>query len=166
MMGDEATRSVKTQKSQAKKPSWKKTSQKHWKSSVWRSLVSFKPSKHIDIQFTYIYNVCMNIIIYTYTYIYRVTFGKFVWCHWWIVSSYPNRSTEVHCHQNWGTRDDSGSLKHIGKKNTKSEEVLLMEEILHQLPVEVGSLSHYLQGFIRPRWCRISSINSITGCLG
>ena len=27
-------------------------------------------------------------------------------------------------------------------------------------PVEVGSLSHYLQGFIHVRWCRISSINS------
>ena len=26
-------------------------------------------------------------------------------------------------------------------------------------PVEVSSLSHYLQGFIHPRWCRISSIN-------
>ena len=36
----------------------------------------------------------------------------------------------------------------------------LMEEILHQL---IGSLSHYLQGFIHPRWCRISSINSIAG---
>ena len=32
-----------------------------------------------------------------------------------------------------------------------------MEEILHQL---LGSLSHYLQGFIHPRWWRISSINS------
>ncbi len=32
-----------------------------------------------------------------------------------------------------------------------------MEEILHQL---IGSLSHYLQGFIHPRWCRISFINS------
>ena len=32
-----------------------------------------------------------------------------------------------------------------------------MEEILHQL---IGRLSHYLQGFIHPRWCRISSINS------
>ena len=29
--------------------------------------------------------------------------------------------------------------------------------------VEVGSWSHYLQGFIHPRWCRISSINS-TSC--
>ena len=26
--------------------------------------------------------------------------------------------------------------------------------------LEVGSLSHYLQGFIHPRWCRILSINS------
>ena len=24
-------------------------------------------------------------------------------------------------------------------------------------PVEVGSLSHFLQGFTNPRWCRISS---------
>ena len=36
--------------------------------------------------------------------------------------------------------------------------ILLMEEIPHQL---VDSLSHYLQGFIHPRWCRISSINSM-----
>ena len=34
-----------------------------------------------------------------------------------------------------------------------------MEEILHQL---IDSFSHYLQGFIHPRWCRISSINSST----
>ena len=32
----------------------------------------------------------------------------------------------------------------------------------HLAPVEVGSLSHHLQGFIHPRWCRISSINSMT----
>ena len=38
--------------------------------------------------------------------------------------------------------------------------VLLMEEILQQL---ICSLSHYLQGFIHPRWCRISSINSMSG---
>ena len=40
-----------------------------------------------------------------------------------------------------------------------SEALLLMAEILHQL---IGSLSHYLQGFIHPRWCRISAINSRT----
>ena len=39
---------------------------------------------------------------------------------------------------------------------------LLMAEIWRS-PVEVGSLSHYLQGFIHPRWCRISAINSMTG---
>ena len=33
----------------------------------------------------------------------------------------------------------------------------LMEEILHQL---IGTLFHYLQGYVHPRWCRISSINS------
>ena len=33
---------------------------------------------------------------------------------------------------------------------------------IQRSPVEVGSLSHYLQGFIHPRWCRISAINSIT----
>ena len=33
-----------------------------------------------------------------------------------------------------------------------------MEEILHQL---IGSSSHYLHGFMHPRWCRISSINNI-----
>ena len=36
--------------------------------------------------------------------------------------------------------------------------ILLMAEIRHQL---IGSLSHYLQGFIYHRWCRISSINSM-----
>ena len=37
--------------------------------------------------------------------------------------------------------------------------ILLMAEILHQL---IGSLPHYLQDFLHPRWCRISSINSMT----
>ena len=36
--------------------------------------------------------------------------------------------------------------------------ILLMAAILHQF---IGSLSHYLQGFIHPRWCRISAINSM-----
>ena len=39
-----------------------------------------------------------------------------------------------------------------------SLELLVMEEILHQL---IGNLSHDLHGFIHPRWCRISSINRI-----
>ena len=36
--------------------------------------------------------------------------------------------------------------------------ILLMDKILHHL---IGSLSHYLQGFIHTKRCRISSINSI-----
>ena len=50
-------------------------------------------------------------------------------------------------------------------KNPKVEHqlntmVLLMAEILHQL---IGSLSHYLQGFIYPKWLfGISAINSST----
>ena len=41
--------------------------------------------------------------------------------------------------------------------------ILLMEEI-RLTPVEVGSLSYYLQGFIYPRWLfGISSINSKAG---
>ena len=35
--------------------------------------------------------------------------------------------------------------------------ILFIEEILHQL---IDSLSHYLQGFVHPRWCRISAISS------
>ena len=34
-----------------------------------------------------------------------------------------------------------------------------MKEILHQL---IGSLSHCLQGFLHPRWCKIPSTNSRT----
>ena len=36
--------------------------------------------------------------------------------------------------------------------------LLLMEEILHHF---ICSFSHGLQGFTHPRWCRISSINSM-----
>jgi len=39
----------------------------------------------------------------------------------------------------------------------RNEEYWLMEEI-RRAPVEVGSLSHYLQSF-KHSWCRISSIN-------
>ena len=41
--------------------------------------------------------------------------------------------------------------------------ILLMEEI-RRSPVEVGSLSHDLQGFINPRWCRISSTTVPPSC--
>ena len=48
----------------------------------------------------------------------------------------------------------------MGHDTTSFLVILLMEEILHRL---IGSLSHYLQGFVNPRWLfRISSINSTT----
>ena len=50
-------------------------------------------------------------------------------------------------------------LQKICKDPKLSHDLLLMDKILHQL---IGSLSHYLQGFIHTRRCRISSINSIT----
>ena len=52
-----------------------------------------------------------------------------------------------------------GSSIHITvpMDNQDNQAPLPMEEILHQL---IGSLFHYLQGFIHPRWCSISSINS------
>ena len=34
---------------------------------------------------------------------------------------------------------------------------LFIGKLLHQL---IGSLSHYLQGFLHARWCRISAINN------
>ena len=49
------------------------------------------------------------------------------------------------------TKDVSGDSQTI--------DLLLVEEVLHQLK---GSLSHYLVIFLYLRWCRISSINSIT----
>ena len=52
----------------------------------------------------------------------------------------------------------SGSKRKKWKKWKTNLMILLMAEILHQL---IGSLSHYLQGFIHAWWCRISSINSI-----
>ena len=33
---------------------------------------------------------------------------------------------------------------------------------IRRSPVELGSLSHYLPGLIHPKWCRISSINSMS----
>ena len=40
--------------------------------------------------------------------------------------------------------------------------ILLMEEILHQLICGPCGLFRYLQGFVHPRWCRISSNSSCT----
>ena len=65
------------------------------------------------------------------------------------------------------TQYNSGKVTHIGKWRIS----LAMQSLSlpqgtvdgrNPAPVEVGSFSHYLQGFIPLRWCRISSINSIS----
>ena len=47
----------------------------------------------------------------------------------------------------------------LGERSSPWRMLLLMAEI-RRSPVEVGSLTYYLHGFIHPRWCRISAINS------
>ena len=60
-------------------------------------------------------------------------------------------------HENFDKINLSGS-KFIETKQLWM--ILLMAEILHQFIDFIGSLSHYLYGFIPPRWCKISAINS------
>ena len=57
----------------------------------------------------------------------------------------------------WILSSSAGSQRVLQLREDQT--LLLMEEILQQL---IKSLYHYLQGFIPPRWCRISSINSVT----
>ena len=47
-----------------------------------------------------------------------------------------------------------------GIASVTSEVILLMEEILHQL---IESLSHYLEGFIHPRWLGMGFLPSTVG---
>ena len=54
----------------------------------------------------------------------------------------------------WVAGHWDGSLKCLYYDTVDGSEI-------RRSPVEVGSLSHYLQGFIHSRWCRINSINSI-----
>ena len=88
---------------------------------------------------------------------YLVT-GHFL--HW--MSSNPNNHLTLATVAKW--RLSSGFPSHIGyitlpKTNSKST-WKWMVGILLLMDHLIGSLSHYLQGFIHPRWCRISSINS------
>ena len=66
------------------------------------------------------------------------------WEFWY----FPDRETERH---QWSSRKFSEDHRFI----------LLMEET--HAPVEVGSLSHYLQGLVHLRWCRISAIKNFGG---
>ena len=72
----------------------------------------------------------------------------------------------IACGEGSGTRYDAvPTKKHILPKPgviilpTPTHYCWWLKSGVHQL---IGSISHYLQGFIHSRWCRISSINSIT----
>ena len=97
---------------------------------------------------------------------------------WWAIFHYPwmlsqHWNGNQNVHRNWAPltllggflvrlrdihRSWRPTTKWKDRRIGKYDVILLMEEILHQL---IGSWSHYLQGFVHPRWCRISSINSI-----
>ena len=53
-----------------------------------------------------------------------------------------------------------GSLKPVIYKVFLQMMIPLMEEILHHL---IGSLSHYLRGFIHPRWLALGFLPSTVG---
>ena len=62
----------------------------------------------------------------------------------------------------WETQRTTSTA--AGKFNLLILHILFMEEILHHL---IGSVSHYLQGFVDSRWLfRISSINISTVSTG
>ena len=72
------------------------------------------------------------------------------------ITSGRNSRNPVKFHDNLNSSNPNRKNTH----KTKNENYTV--DGRNPAPVEVGSLSHYLQGFIHPRWCRISSINSIT----
>ena len=67
---------------------------------------------------------------------------------------------EVKSHLNLRVRKAALSSKRLRKYPKFKSWNVAMQEI-RRSPVEVGSLSRYLQCFLHPSWCRIFSINSI-----
>ena len=121
-----------------------------------------------------IYIIYLNIYIYIYAYIFFLGFSSAVsvagTCFFTfglkaapLLPFFPTLlEQQVNMNVSWTAkvsldRHFSQAIKR-DKLEMKMVKIRLMEEILHQL---IGSLSHYLQSFRHPRWCRISSINSI-----
>ena len=60
-----------------------------------------------------------------------------------------------------GTRPGRKKRKRKLCRNIRSiSPILLMAAILHQF---IDSISDCLQGFLHPRWCKISAINTTAG---
>ena len=90
-------------------------------------------------------------------------FGHFTTCHHFGLEWVPMFWTRALCSNFilWKTFGWDVMFEH--RFTTLETNILLMAEILHQL---IADLPPYLQGFIHPWWCRISSINSVTKQLG
>ena len=87
----------------------------------------------------------------------RGGFSKFPEIHW---QNSAKRKTEVKVQILVIQQDLSRDYRiHLSVSARCSVYLLLMVQKSGS-PVEVGSLSHFLQGFIHFRWCRISSTNS------
>ena len=96
----------------------------------------------------------------------KKTFGVRTFSIWDLfrhISSLPTKSMMILPYHStpWTATLSTVKTPHLniaGWRNQENEvEILLMEEILHQL---IWEISPYLQCFIHPRWCRISAINS------
>ena len=78
-----------------------------------------------------------------------------------LLSPLPQRTKCVDKNSTKPPKISSSTSKMPRKVTLQHDQIvplLLMAEILHQL---IWRIYHYLQGFKHPRWCRISSINSI-----
>ena len=100
---------------------------------------------------------CIYLYIYTHLFLVRITLVK-----------QHSTAPPSNCSQPWPLGFSEASHRQAGGQLTlgpvyhASREVILLMAEIRRSPVEVGSSSHYLQGFIHPSWLfGISSINSI-----
>ena len=103
--------------------------------------------KHYELSTYYFMHIHMYVCAF---------FTQGIHVPWWNMCVYMHTGIHVwYCFCIFWNLDDLATLK-IACRDVFLD-VLLMEEILHQL---IGSLSHYLQWILHPRLCRISWFNS------
>ena len=107
-------------------------------------------------------------IVFMYIYIYLIekeTFPDKQGFYTWSVLSrknLPNCCLMKPClfaSQFSKSKDQAHPKSYPSQESLFFKGLLLMAEILHR---SIGSISHYLQSYIHPKWCRNSAINSIT----
>ena len=87
--------------------------------------------------------------------------NRWRWCQlrkivWWVLRSSLSRPSLESVGGNWG----HGSLVSLFPKQKKRSYCWWFRYPVNS-PVEVGSLAPVIYNFLHPRWCRISSINSM-----